>query len=55
MHHLPLTLIVGLVVFGWAISLGDWLSAFGVGVIILLRVNAVVKKLAARQDFPTPL
>lgn len=53
MHHLPLTIIVCLAVFGWAVSLGDWISATGIGIILLIRVNAVVRELAARQGFPT--
>lgn len=49
MHHLPLTLILGLALFGWLVSMGAWFSAAGVGLILLLRVNAVVRELAAGQ------
>lgn len=49
MHHLPLTLILGLAMFGWTVSMNAWLTATGIGVILLLRVNAVVRELAAGQ------
>lgn len=52
MHHLPLTVMVGFATFGWLVSRGEWVFASVIVGIVLIRVNAVVKELSARRDFP---